>query len=180
MNAIISKIIDSTIEKLILVLKVVRMGNNDSLTPFSALPSGIDSRPINGIKAVYMETGNDAEPVLIGYINQNCKAKKGEVRFYSLNSDGDEENYIYLLNGGFIEIGGDADNMVRFSKLEDGYNKLKDDLNAFITKYNAHIHVTTATIGLGPAVGIISPTTSTETPSSASIADAKIDEIKTS
>ncbi len=180
MNAVISKIIDSTIEKLTLILKVVGMGNNDSKTPFSALPFGVDSRPINGLKAVYMETENDTEPILIGYINKNCKADKGEVRFYSLDSDGNEKNYIHLIKDGNIEIGGDADNMVRYSKLQDGYNELRDDLNAFIVKYNAHIHITTATVGATPVPGVISPTATTETPSTASIADAKIDEIKTS
>jgi len=43
--------------------------------------------------------------------------------------------------------------------LTDKLNGLKDTVNSFINAYNAHIHTTTATIGVG-LVGAISPTTS--------------------
>lgn len=58
--------------------------------------------------------------------------------------------------------GGDLDGLVVIQKLTDKLNELKDTVNDLITKYNSHIHTTTATVGTGPA-GVISPTTSTAT-----------------
>ena len=177
MSALISQILSSTIEKSRLILKILRSGSKDSLTPFSASPFGIDARPIKGMKAVYMETANDDEPVLVGYINENSKAGIGEVRFYSLDSDGNEKNFIHIKNDGKIDIGGSGDNMVRFSKLEDGYNELKTDFNNLVTKWNAFAG---AYLPGGPTVQGLPPSASTASSSSATIADAKIDEIKTS
>jgi hypothetical protein len=56
---------------------------------------------------------------------------------------------------------GDNDGLIIIQKITDKLNDLKDTVNDFITNYNSHIHTTTATIGVGPAVGVISPTTST-------------------
>lgn len=58
--------------------------------------------------------------------------------------------------------GGGLDGLVVIQKLTDKLNELKDTVNDLITKYNSHIHTTTATVGTGP-VGVISPTTSTAT-----------------
>lgn len=58
--------------------------------------------------------------------------------------------------------GGGLDGLVVIQKLTDKLNELKDTVNDLITKYNSHIHTTTATVGTGPA-GVISPTTSTAT-----------------
>ncbi len=58
--------------------------------------------------------------------------------------------------------GGDLEGLVVVRKLTDKLNELKDTVNDLITKYNAHIHTTTATVGTGP-VGVISPTASTAT-----------------
>lgn len=62
--------------------------------------------------------------------------------------------------------GGELDGLVIIQKLTDKLNELKDTVNDFIGKYNAHTHVTTATVGTGP-VGTISPTTSTAQPAKA-------------
>jgi hypothetical protein len=41
---------------------------------------------------------------------------------------------------------------------------LKSTIDSFVTAYNSHIHITTATVGAGPVPGVISPTVSTATP----------------
>jgi len=176
----LSKILSTSIEKGRLISKVKRLGSNDSLTAFNIQPPGIDARSIKGMKAVYMETANDSEAVIVGYINENPKAGEGETRFYSVDSDGVEKNYIHILSDGTIEIGGNADNMVRYSKLEDAFNELKADFNDLVSKYNSHIHITTATVGATAVPGVISPTVSVDVPSIANILPAKIDEVKTS
>lgn len=62
--------------------------------------------------------------------------------------------------------GDDFGGLIKIQELTDKLNKLTDDFNSFIQKYNAHIHTTTATIGPGPAVGVIAPTTSQGTTTS--------------
>lgn len=80
--------------------------------------------------------------------------------------------------GTVLELQGNADFAVAYTDLKLAFDQLKTDLNALITAYNAHIHVTTATIGPGPALGVISPTVSTGTPSTADMSGAKISDIK--
>ncbi len=58
--------------------------------------------------------------------------------------------------------GGGLDGLIVIQKLTDKLNELTQTVNDLITKYNGHIHTTTATVATGP-VGVISPTTSTAT-----------------
>ncbi len=58
--------------------------------------------------------------------------------------------------------GGGLDGLIVIQKLTDKLNELTQTVNDLITKYNGHIHTTTATVAIGP-VGVISPTTSTAT-----------------
>lgn len=55
--------------------------------------------------------------------------------------------------------GGELDGLVIIQKLTDKLNELKDTVNSLINAYNNHTHITTATVGIGPA-GTISQTTS--------------------
>lgn len=83
---------------------------------------------------------------------------------------------IELDKDGNVIINEGTDNSVRYSKLKEEFDKLKQDLNNFITSvYNAHTHPyvdspvgasnTSATLTLGTA-------------STADISSSKIDEIK--
>lgn len=167
----IVKILSTSIKNNKLISKILGLGSSDSKTPYNAMPPGVDSRPIKGMKAVFMSTTNDKEPVLVGYINENCKAAEGEIRLYSVDSNGAEKTYLHLKNDGLMELAGNADFAVRFSELESGFNQLKSDFNSFITAtYNTHTHVTPA----GPSAKPLPVGTS----SAASIAGAKISEIK--
>ncbi|MCF0219091.1 MAG: hypothetical protein HUK14_04845 [Muribaculaceae bacterium] len=59
--------------------------------------------------------------------------------------------------------GGDLDGLVIIQKLTDKLNELKDTVNDLISKYNAHVHITTATVGASGTPGVLQPTTSTAT-----------------
>ena len=151
------------------VLKVVqfRVKTADVVGPF-----GEDSHPLKDMIAVYAGTAEVGDNVIIGYFNENQLAAEGEKRMFSLKPDGTLSFAIHLKNDGTCKIGGDADNAVRYSALETAFNKLKTDLNNFITSYNTHIHTDS----------VFGPTTATPaqaTPSSADITPAKINEIKT-
>lgn len=63
--------------------------------------------------------------------------------------------------------GGDLNGLVIIQDLTDKLNELKDTVNDLISKYNAHVHITTATIGASATPGVLSPTESTATPAKA-------------
>ena len=74
---------------------------------------------------------------------------------------------VFLDKDGIVYLGapkGDSDltEASRDDRVQDELKALRDTVNDLITAYNAHIHVTTATVGTGP-VGVISATTSTAT-----------------
>lgn len=92
----------------------------------------------------------------------------------STDANGLQKFYIWQKNDGTCEIGGNDDNMVRYSKLETAYNIIQDKLNDLITKYNTHVHV-----GVTTGSGSSGTTTSTETASNGDITPAKITRIKT-
>lgn len=153
------------------VIKVLRLGKDDVQTASESMPFGIDSNPVKDLVAVYAKSSANGENVIIGYLNQNQQAEVGEIRIYSTDVDGVEKTYLYLKNDGTVEIAGDADNMVRFSKLKEGFDQLKSDFNNLISTFNSHMHPET-----GATTG---PPTTPGSSSSASIDDSKIDEIKT-
>lgn len=55
--------------------------------------------------------------------------------------------------------GGDLGGLVKVQDLTNKLNELTRTVNALVTSYNAHIHVTTATVGAGSVLGVISPIT---------------------
>lgn len=165
-----SKVDSFSLKNLKRVLKVFQFGVK---TAAEAAPFGDDAAPLKDMIAIFAESSNNAEPVIIGYINKNQIAAAGEKRIYSLKADGELSSYIHLKNDETIELFGAADNLVRYSKLKEGFDTLRTDLNALITAYNTHVHVSAAP-GTPNA-----PTLSTGTASSASVDASKIENIKT-
>ena len=53
--------------------------------------------------------------------------------------------------------------LVKIEQLTTKLNELKDSLNNFISVFNSHIHITTATVGATTAPGTIAPVTSPAT-----------------
>lgn len=174
------KVIESTLDTLGVKVKFTRMGRDDVRETEQITAPGFESRPVKDMIAVYARTGHDGDDMVIGYLVKNAITDVGESRMFSTDEDGNEVFSIHLKNDGTAEIGGDADNMVRYSKLEEAFNQLKQDFDNHVSNYNSHIHITTATVGPSAVPGTISPTVSSSTPSTADITPAKIDEIKTS
>jgi hypothetical protein len=173
----VTKTISTSIKNAVRFVKFLRMGKSDVQECRQASPFGVDSAPISDMAAIYAKTGEVGKPVVIGYINKNQIADVGENRLFSTDSDGNVVFYIHMKNDGTAEIGGDSDNMVRYSELESAFNELRSDLNSLITAYNTHAH---PYVGLAVTVpGVTSPTSATGTPSTADITPAKINEIKT-
>ena len=162
------------------IIKILGLGKKDVQTANQIAPFGFDSAPVKEMVAIQAPTGVRGESVIVGFIQKDLIATPGESRVFSTNADGVLQIALHLRDNGQMEIGGTGDFLARFDELKAGYDELKGDLNAFITKYNTHIHVTTATVGATAVPGVIAPTVTTEVPSTASIDSAKIDELEVS
>jgi len=154
------------------VVKFLRLGKSDVQTSIEAMPFGVDSNPPKDMIALYIKTGENGKTVIAGYLNKDLKAEPGEFRTFATDENGNEKFYTWMKKDGTIEIGGDADNAVKYSKLEQAFNQLKQDFNALVTAFNAHQH--TAPPGGGATTGAQAAQTS-----SADISPAKNDKIKT-
>lgn len=159
------KILSSALNSMVRVIKVQRYGKDDIQTCNEIMPAGFDSSPIKDMVALYAPTNEKGETNIVGYINKNQKAKPGEVRMYSTDASGSELFYTWLKDDGTCELGGDADNLVRYLKLDQGVQKMAQDINTELGKIAAGI----ATAGGAYTVVPIVP----------NISAAKINEIKT-
>lgn len=147
------------------VVKLLRFGKNDVQSPIEAAPYGHDSNPIKDMIAIYGTTQRQGDTVVVGYINVNQLAEVGENRLYSTNANGDLQTYVWLKNNGDILLGGDADNAVRYSPLNNELSSFKTQVQAELAK----IQIAIAGVG-----GVYTPGTL-----SLDISQAKTDKIKT-
>lgn len=157
------------------IIKFLRLGKMDVQTSKQTGPFGIDSNPIRDMVAVYSPTEEKGKTVIIGYIHKNQLADVGETRVFSTDSSGTLKTYIWMHSNGIMDIGGNTKHLARFEELKTGFDLLKADFNALVVKYNLHTHPYVSPTG--PAVS--SPTTSTQTQSTASIDSSKTENIKT-
>lgn len=157
-------------------IKLRRYGNGDVQTSYHVSPPGVDSAPIKGMVAVYSKTNKRGKPVVLGYVNKSLLAQDGETRIFSIGSDGELSTFIWLRGDGTMDVGGSADNLVRFAPAKAGFDQLVDDVNDLKNKWNTFA---SAYVAGGPAVQGLPPTAQTSPASTANIDDAKIDEIKT-
>lgn len=163
----ITKVISSAITKGKLIVKVLGIGSKDVQTVYNIAPFGIDSNPVAGMRAIWAKTDNLEDRILLGILFEKATAESGETIVYSTNSSGIIQGKIYLKKNGDIEINGNADNAVRYSKLDDKLQSFKTDINTELGK-------------IATAINAIVPGSYTPALLSIDISDAKIDNIKTS
>lgn len=166
MSILLTKLSDSIIESKRLINKVLGFGRGDVRTGYQLSTPGVEGRPIDKTNVVYADTSSKGTNVILGFIEESQEIEKGEVIIYSRNESGEVQNTILLKQDGTIEIGGNADNMVRFSPLSQGIKQADLDINAELVKIAA---------GIAAGGGSYSPT-----PISTDISGSKIDEITTS
>lgn len=146
-------------------IQVMAMGEQDIREPYESMPFGIDSAPLDGMVALYSDTSNSEESVIIGYINENQIANMGEIRLYSLDGNGDQSTFIHLKNNGTVEFMGNAHNLVRYTPLDSGLQQFVQQMQTQLAQIAA---------GISTAGGSYTPGTI-----SININQAKIDELKT-
>lgn len=158
-------------------IKVAFMGKNQKVRVLN--PYGIQSNsPNKSIVGLLADQAN--EESLLAVVFPVAELEDLDESEICLGVPG-EDAKIFFRNDGKIYLragneGGDF--MVRFNELKSGFDELVDNHNNLVTAYNLHIHTTTATIGETAVVGVIAPTTSSETSSTASVDDAKIEDIE--
>lgn len=145
------------------ILKVEQFGVK---TATEVSPFGVDANPLKDMTAIFAETSNISESVIVGYINKNQLANIGEVRLYSLDENNAVKSFIWLKNDGTIELNGNTYSSVRYEPLESGINAKDNLINTELGK------IATAIASLGG--------TYTVAPVSTNIASAKNEDVKLS
>lgn len=156
-----SKFASATIEKGRRILKVMQFG---AKTADEAAPFGDDSNPIKGMIAIYADTSEIGDPVILGYINENQLAGPGEKRLYSMKPDGSLGFYAWFKNDGTLILGGTTHNLVRYTPLNTGLQSQKNSINSELVK------IQTAIASLGGVYAHV--------PVAIDISNSKINEIK--
>ena len=119
--------------------RIVKVLQHGVKTAKEVSPFGIDSGPLEDMTAIYLETENRNEAVIVGYINKNRVAEAGEIRLYSTGPLYQEKSYIYLKKDGKININGDAFSAVRFEPLKSSFSSLDLSVNTELGKISASI-----------------------------------------
>lgn len=168
-------------------VKATVFGPKDVKSAPEGVPFGIDSNPIAGMKAVYIQTSAAGQPVIIGYYVNSDKptpnqpvAMPGEARLYSTDANGNLITYLWLHNtagDGQVEIGGTADNAVSYNNLQVQFNELNSKFNKLVDAFNQHEHATAATGP--PSIPTPVPLLIPAIESTADITQAQKKEIKT-
>ena len=117
-------------------IKVLRFGLSDVVTAKQFTPAGLTSKPIKNQIAIYAKTSDNNEPAIIGYLSELNGISEGEIKLFSIDSNGVEKTYIHIKNDGTIEFGGAADNLVKYLPLNTAMNQLILNLNTEFTKIN--------------------------------------------
>lgn len=113
------------------ILKVQEFGVK---TANESMPFGMDSNPIAEMVAIYSQTSNNSEPVIIGYINKNQLAAAGETRLFSVDASGAVKAYMWLKNTGVLELNGNGYTAVRYEPLNLGLQNQNTLINAELVK----------------------------------------------
>ena len=118
------------------ILKVMQYGPK---TANECGPFGLDSSPLENYTAIYSETANVGESLIIGYIQKNQIAQQGEARLFSLDSNGLLKAEIFCKADGTIILNGGGFNSVRYENLNSELQQLKTDINTELLKVQTAI-----------------------------------------
>ncbi len=162
----LTKVISTTITKGKLIIKVLGLGSKDVQTVYNIAPFGIDSNVNPGYRGIWAKTDNQEDRILLGILFEQAISAPGEIRLYSEDDNKNEVFSLHLKKNGTCEIGGNVDNAVRYSKLDEALQSAINDINTELDK------IQTAITSLGG--------TYLKSDIELDISDSKINNIKTS
>jgi hypothetical protein len=157
----LAKVRDSFVEKGKMIIKALTLKGASTAKQIGSF--GIDSNPIDNYTAIYADTTNINESVIIGYINKHYITEKGEIRIYSLDSNSTVKSYVYAKKDGNLELNGNAFSGVRFENLEIAINNNNTLINAELLK------IATAIATLGGTYTFVPVSTNLENTKSESV-----------
>jgi hypothetical protein len=172
-------------DKKSLLLQVQITDPDDVQTVQSFLASGEDWNPPDESRVVYLSAGK-AFKIAVAIddgVEPDSSLEKGEKEIYSTDNGkkGERKAKHRFKKDGVHVINDGEDFAVRFTKMEEAFNTLKDDHNSLVNKYNdvvnkfiAHMHGTS----VGNTTTPLPPLPTATTPSQADMSEAKIEEIK--
>lgn len=114
------------------IIKSLTIGG--ASTAKESYPFGFDSQPLENWTAIYADTSNKDESVIIGYINKNQLAGSGEARMYALGTSGEVVAFAYVRSSGVLELNGSAFSSVRFQSLKIAIDNKDALVNAELSK----------------------------------------------
>lgn len=132
----LSKIKSVSIEAKQRILKVLQYGPK---TANECGPFGLDSSPLENYTAIYAETANVGESLIIGYIQKRQLAEQGESRLFSLDSNGLLKAEIFCKANGTILLNGGGFSSVRYENLNNELQQLKNGINTELSKVQTAI-----------------------------------------
>jgi len=163
---------------------------DDTQTMQQVLFCGDQSGIVKESTAFIMEI-SEAFKVAIGFDDGiKPEVDEGERKVYS-QAAGAIKAFLHLKNSGAIDLhgddlidilsgagkdinlNGDDDNAVRYSKYESQFNSLKDTVNDFITNHIAHTHIGNMGADTSPPSGM-PPVPSTEDPTPAKVDNVRL------
>ena len=174
---ILARLNSSAINRFYRIIKSV-WGNNVTETSNLAVPYGMDCNPPQNEITVVAETGNNSDSIVVGFVTKNVLEDLvlGECGLYAKDANGGIVATIKMRNSGDVEVNGNDDFMVRFSKLEEAFNELQDRYNELAQRWSIFAN---AYVPGGPTVQGSPPTASNADLSEADISLAKIENVKT-
>lgn len=143
----LSKIKSVSIEAKQRILKVLQYGPK---TANEAAPFGLDSSPLENYTAIYAETANVGESLIIGYIQKTQLANPGETRLFSLDSNGILKAEIFCKADGSVILNGGGFSSVRYENLNIELQQLKNDINTELSKVKTAITTVGGTYANAP------------------------------
>ena len=150
------------------IIKFLRLGRSDVQDSIQVAPFGFDSCPVKDMIAVYGETSMKGETIIIGYINKNAVVDKGESRMFSIDpTTGVLKTYVKCTNTGDIELGGNANNLVKHTALNTAMQNEAQAVNIELAK-------------IAVVLNSLVPGSYTVVPVTIDISPAKTENVKTS
>jgi hypothetical protein len=151
-------------EKVVL-LQVEITDSDDVQTVELMTPPGVNSNPVDGSIVFIAQVGSAFKVALVADDGIEPTADRGEHEIYA-SEGGVKKSSAFCKKDGTLVLNFGDDFAVRFNKLKEAFDQLKADFNTAVSQYNLHTHN-----------GSVPVPTLTQTPSTADIDPAKIDDI---
>jgi hypothetical protein len=133
----LGKVKETFIEKGRLIIKALTMGGASTAKQVS--PFGIDSNPLRDLTAIYAETTNVGEAVILGYISKEYITEQGEIRIYSIGGDLSVKAYVHAKRNGDLALNGDDFSAIRYENFKTKIDLLQQDINTQLGLISAGI-----------------------------------------